>query len=183
MPRGYHQAKKTREEASATVPRLLSSHRAGKKALLEIRGVRGHSTQGLISSTPQSPNPIQDFKTADVVAAYLWKILRGWYYLKMYMCVQSFWLCPIPRDPVDCSPSGSSVHGILQARMLQWVAMLSSRGSSWPGLNLNFFCLLHHRQILYHWATREALCLKILFKLLDWLRLKQDRKFLFLFYV
>ena len=35
-------------------------------------------------------------------------------------------------DPVNCSPPGSSVHGILQARILEWVAMPSSRGSSWP---------------------------------------------------
>ena len=33
-------------------------------------------------------------------------------------------------DPVDCSLPGSSVHGILQARILQWVAVPSSRGSS-----------------------------------------------------
>ena len=33
---------------------------------------------------------------------------------------------------MDCSPPGSSVHGILQARILEWVAMSSSRGSSWP---------------------------------------------------
>ena len=35
---------------------------------------------------------------------------------------------------MDCSPSGSSVHGILQARILEWVAMPSSRGSSDPGV-------------------------------------------------
>ena len=33
-------------------------------------------------------------------------------------------------DPMDCSLPGSSVHGILQARVLEWVAMPSSRGSS-----------------------------------------------------
>ena len=33
-------------------------------------------------------------------------------------------------DPMDCSPPGSSVHGILQARILEWVAIPSSRGSS-----------------------------------------------------
>ena len=33
-------------------------------------------------------------------------------------------------DPVDCSPPGSSVHGILQARILEWVAVLFSKGSS-----------------------------------------------------
>ena len=40
--------------------------------------------------------------------------------------------CPLLCDPMDCSPPGSCVHGILQARMLEWVAIPSSRGSSWP---------------------------------------------------
>ena len=35
-------------------------------------------------------------------------------------------------DPMDCSPPGSSVHGILQERILEWVAMPSSRESSQP---------------------------------------------------
>jgi len=38
--------------------------------------------------------------------------------------------CSTPRDPTDCSPLSSSVHGILQARILEWVAMPSSRESS-----------------------------------------------------
>ena len=40
--------------------------------------------------------------------------------------------CPALCDPIDCSPPGSSVHGILQARTLEWVAISSSRGSSQP---------------------------------------------------
>ena len=36
--------------------------------------------------------------------------------------------CPALCYPMDCSPSGSSVHGIFQARILEWVAMPSSRG-------------------------------------------------------
>ena len=43
------------------------------------------------------------------------------------MCVQ---LCLTLCDPMDCGLSGSSVHGILQARILGWVAISSSRGSS-----------------------------------------------------
>ena len=44
-------------------------------------------------------------------------------------CVLScVWLCNF----MDCSPPDSSVHGIFQARILEWVAMLSSRGSSQP---------------------------------------------------
>ena len=40
--------------------------------------------------------------------------------------------CSTLSDPVDCSPAGPSVHGISQARILKWVAITSSRGSSWP---------------------------------------------------
>ena len=40
--------------------------------------------------------------------------------------------CPTLCDPVDCSPPGSSIHEILQARILEWVAISFSRGSSGP---------------------------------------------------
>ena len=40
--------------------------------------------------------------------------------------------CPTLCDPMDCSPSGSSVHGNLQARILEWVVVPFSRGSSRP---------------------------------------------------
>ena len=40
--------------------------------------------------------------------------------------------CPTLCDPVDCSPPGSSVHGILQVRILEWVAISSSREASRP---------------------------------------------------
>ena len=45
------------------------------------------------------------------------------------MCAQS---CPTLCNPVDCGPPGSSVHGIFQARILEWVAISFSRGPSWP---------------------------------------------------
>ena len=44
-----------------------------------------------------------------------------------YMCAKSLQSYPTLCDPMDCSPPGSSVHGILQARVLEWVAMPSSR--------------------------------------------------------
>ena len=49
-----------------------------------------------------------------------------------YVCVhaQSLQSCPTLCDPMDHSPQCSSVHGILQARILEWVAMSFSRGSS-----------------------------------------------------
>ena len=45
---------------------------------------------------------------------------------------KSFHSCLTLCDPMDCSLPGSSVHEILQARILEWVAMPSSRGSSLP---------------------------------------------------
>ena len=47
----------------------------------------------------------------------------------MLCCAQPH---PTLWGPLDCSPPGSSVHGIFQTWILEWVAMLSSRGSSWP---------------------------------------------------
>ena len=65
--------------------------------------------------------------------------------------------CPTLR-PGDCSPSGSSAHGILQARTLEWVAISSSRRSSWHRDQTSISCVCcFGRQILYGWATREAL--------------------------
>ena len=43
-------------------------------------------------------------------------------------------LCPAPCNPMDCSPSGSSVHGIVQARMLEWVAFPTSEDLPDPGI-------------------------------------------------
>ena len=49
--------------------------------------------------------------------------------------------CRTLCDPMDCSPPGSSVHGILQARMLEWVAILLSRGSYRPRDRTWFSCI------------------------------------------
>ena len=63
-------------------------------------------------------------------------------------------LCPILCNHMDCSsPLGSSIHGILQERTLEWVTISFSRGPPNPGINL---CLLLDKQILYCWAIREA---------------------------
>ena len=60
-------------------------------------------------------------------------------------------------DPMDCSPPGSSVVAILQARILASVAMPSSRIFPTQGSNRWLLRLLHWWQILYCWTTREAL--------------------------
>ena len=71
----------------------------------------------------------------------------------MLSCFSHVWLSAC--DPVDCNPPGSSVHGILQARILEWVAMPyfrgSSQGSSSPGIELaSLYVSCLGRQVLYH---------------------------------
>ena len=77
--------------------------------------------------------------------------------------------CPALWDPVDCSTPGSSVLGILQARILEWVAVPSSRGSSSPrdGTQVLYVScsgrrVLHHRHLL----GRIPPCYTILFTIL-----------------
>ena len=57
-----------------------------------------------------------------------WKIT----YIYVYMHAKSLQLCTALCNPMDCSPPGSTVHGTLQARILEWVATSSSRGYSQP---------------------------------------------------
>ena len=56
------------------------------------------------------------------------------------ICANWLQLYPTLCDPVDCSPPGSSVHGILQGRILEWVALPFSRGSSQPRDRTCIFC-------------------------------------------
>ena len=71
--------------------------------------------------------------------------------MKRKSVTQSCWtLC----DPMDYNPPGSSVHGILQARILECVALPSSRGSSWPRDQTWVTCI--EGRFLTIWATREA---------------------------
>ena len=56
--------------------------------------------------------------------------------------------------PMDCSPPGSSVHGISQGRILEWVAISYSRASSWARDQTHVYCITGRFYTI--WATREA---------------------------
>ena len=58
------------------------------------------------------------------------------------------------EHPMDCSPPGSFVHGLLQVRILEWVAIPFSRGSSWP-MDWTWVSCTAGRYVTI-WATREA---------------------------
>ena len=64
-------------------------------------------------------------------------------------------------NPLDCSPPGSCIHGIIPARILEWVAIFSSRGSFQLKDRTHISCSSYiGMYILYHWATWEALELR-----------------------
>ena len=62
--------------------------------------------------------------------------------------------CPTLCDPMNCSLPGSSIHGILQARVLEWVAISFSRGSSRPRDRTWVSCIVGRCFTI--WATREV---------------------------
>ena len=71
------------------------------------------------------------------------------------LCAQSLPSHPTPCDPMDCSHPGSSVHGILQARILERAAISSSRGSSRPRDWTHVSCITG--EFFTHWATWELI--------------------------
>ena len=60
------------------------------------------------------------------------------------MHAKSLQSCPTLSDPMDCSPPGSSVHGIFQARVLEWTAIhCNPEDFPCPGMEPSLLCLLH----------------------------------------
>ena len=119
-------------------------------------GVRLPSPWGMEPRTPMTPHLCQEpsHRRSSKRRHYLQETLQGWCSTFLVpgfsgysgkenpkreicreqkcMCAKSLQSCPTLCDPMDSSLLGSSVHGILQARLVEWVAMPSSRGSSQP---------------------------------------------------
>ena len=81
-------------------------------------------------------------------------------YIHTYMHAKSLQSCPTLCGPMDCSLPESCVHGILQERILDWVTISFSRGSSWPRDWTRVSCTFCiGRQSLYqlsHWGSPNA---------------------------
>ena len=82
------------------------------------------------------------------------KPLSPGYLLCVHVCILSQ-SCPTLCHPMDCSPPGSSVHGIFQAIVLEWIAISFSRGSSQPRDWTRVSCIVDRCFTI--WATREVL--------------------------
>jgi len=92
---------------------------------------------------------------------WIWTILGGSFLWSAsvpnpFVCVLVAQSCPTLCDPADCSLSGFSVHGILQARILEGIAIPFSRGTSPPGNRTLIFCI--PGRFLTVWATGKSLC-------------------------
>ena len=72
----------------------------------------------------------------------------------LYACVLVTRSCPTLCDPMDCSPPSSFVHGIFQARILEWLAISFSGGSSQPKDQTGISCV--EGRFFTIWATRTA---------------------------
>ena len=91
------------------------------------------------------PSSHKGFRRCVCPESVQWESTTGllWQLLGMQWCVcmllpQS---CPTLCDPTDCSPPGSSVHGILQARILDWVVIPFSSRSRWLRVQTHISCI------------------------------------------
>ena len=90
----------------------------------------------------------------------IWIFINIQTFCSACMCAKSLRSYLTLCDPMDCSPPGSSVHGIFQASTLEWVAISYSRGNSQPRDGTWVSCI--DRQTVFHCATWEALIMLIL---------------------
>ena len=116
---------------------------------------RSHSSfqQNLLDGSSLNPQLFTPLLLPYPVICHFWR-MQSYSLVRTNMPAQSISRVWLFCDPMDCSPPGSSVHGILQARILEWVAMPFSKGSSWFRDRTHVSCI--SRWILYHRATWEA---------------------------
>ena len=88
-------------------------------------------------------------------SATTWAVMQRSMYFNKVLVAQS---CPTLCNPMDCSLPDSSVDRLLQARILEWVAISSSRGSSLPRDQTQVSCIAG--RFFTIWATRDAQTLR-----------------------
>ena len=87
-----------------------------------------HFHQGLLTNDLREGGNLSLFKLSMFTETFTTRGMKLIWWKWKSESLSRVWVC----DPTNCSLSGSSVHGILQAKILEWVAMRSSRGSTWP---------------------------------------------------
>ena len=110
------------------------------------------SDPGMEPTSPVSPALPGRFFTTSATSLINKCLLNAyWFQALVCVCTQS---CLTLYDPMDYSPPGYSAQGTFQARILEWIAISSSSGFSWPRAPTHLSCgSCIGRQILYHCAT------------------------------
>ena len=115
----------------------------------------------IILESPWQPYGLIAVQWTEVKSKYFLRFLLAvivhfFFVFRFLMCSDAL-LCLTLCDSKDCSLPGSFVHGVFQARILEWVAISSSRGSSQPRDQTHISCVsCFGKWMLYHWATWEA---------------------------
>ena len=124
----------------------LSLHPISLQPIFYVRNNRGPQT---LTYLPKDPRLLSGGLAWDLDLSISGVGCKCWF--AFITCVLSHFSCVRFCDPMDWSPPGSSVHGLLQERILEWVSIPFSRGSSWPRdpTQVSYvFCI--GGQFLYH---------------------------------
>ena len=153
----------TEMESRSVAVKVWGSGGVGREVDVTLKGKRKHlCSDGNIHCGYSGCDTVRVLQ--DVTRFTRWNWVKGvedlYYFLQL--CVNLYeevkvlvaQLCPTLCDPVVCSPLSSSVHGILQARILEWVAISFYRASFWPREWTQITCT--SGKFFTVWAIREA---------------------------
>ena len=140
-----------REMHIKTTMRYITSHQSEWPSSISLQRINaGEGVKKAESSYTVGRN-VNWYSLWYILCRTVWRLLKKLKIELPWVHAKSFQSCSMLCNPVDCSPSGSSIYGILQTRILEWVAMPSSRETSQPrDQTPHLLCLLHGSQVLYH---------------------------------
>ena len=119
---------------------------------------RDRSANSMLAKQKGNTDPLiygflSHLKISWIQCKVIYIYLHAKYISRMCCCLVTK-LCPTLLPTMNCRPQDSSVHRVSQARILEWVAISFSKGSSLPGDQTHISCT--GRWVLYHWATKKA---------------------------
>ena len=107
---------------------------------MEVKDPETFSPSENYQDTTSPQGKVRPYSKILLIVMFLYQKER-----RPYVCVLVAQSCLTLCDPMDCSPQGSPLHGIRQSRILEWVAIPFSRGSSWPRRSYNMGkCKIRH---------------------------------------
>ena len=97
-----------------------------------VHGIQARIPEWVTISSSRGSSQPQDWACISCIGRQILYRCATWEAQVNVWVVSVVQLCLTLCDPVDCGPPGPSVHGILQARLLEWIVIPFARGSFWP---------------------------------------------------